>query len=133
VTLRAAMTFQDQLLARMEQDLATLVASARALMQRRQFADASKLLGDGYRQLFGLDRRFLQMMRPEEVAQILGQPQKLRAFGELMAEEADLLRLQHDLQSAAATASWTARILESAKLRDEVLLARLHALADLVG
>jgi len=127
------MALADQLLARMEKDLAALLASARELMQRRQFAEASRLLGDGYRQLFGLDRRFLQMMRPEEVAPILGQPQRLRAFAELMAEEADLLRLQNDVQSAAATAGWTARILDAARLRDEVLLARLRALANLAG
>lgn len=125
------MALEDQLLARMEQDLLTLLTSARSLMQRRQFAEASKLIGDGYRQLFGLDRRFLQMMRPEEAAGILERPEKLRAFGQLMAEESDLLRLQQDLVSAAASAKWTVHILQSAGLRDEVLLARLRALGDL--
>lgn len=126
------MAIQDQLLARMEQDLVTLIVNARSLMQRGQFAEASKLLGDGYRQLFGLDRRFLQMMRPEEVAPILGQPLKVRAFAEMMAEEAELLRLQKDPESAAATASWTARVLVAGQVNDMVLIARLRALENLI-
>jgi hypothetical protein len=58
----------------------------------------------------------------------------VRAFAELMAEEAELLRLQGDAPSAVATARWTARIIESAKLEAEVgaLLARLRALSDLL-
>src|ERR1041384_6777235 len=128
------MALQDELLARMEKDLAALLASARGLIQRRQFAEASKVLGDGYRQLFGLDRRFLQMMKPEDVAQLLAKPQKILGFARMMAEEAGLLRLQHDTESASATARWAVKILEAGKQTGEAtLLARLRTMADLLG
>jgi len=133
VTLGLEMALEDQLLARAEKELAALVASAQALMQRRQFAEASRLIGDGYRALFGLDRRFLQMMQPQDVAALLGRPEKLRLFAHLMVEEAQLLHLQHDEASAAATARWTLRTIEAGKLRDEVLLARLRAMTELLG
>jgi hypothetical protein len=127
------MALQDELLARMEKDLAALLAQVRALMQRRQFAEASRLLGDGYRQLFGLDRRFLQMMKPEDVAQLLAAPQKLVGFARMMAEEAELLRQQHDLESAAAMARWTVKILEAGQqLSEATLLARLRTMSDLL-
>lgn len=132
MTLRE-MALEDELLARAEKELAALVARSRALMQRRQFAEASRLIGDGYRALFGLDRRFLQMMQPQEVAALLGRPEKLRAFAVLMIEEAQLLHLQHDEASAAATARWTLRTVEAGKLHDEPLLARLRAMLQLLG
>jgi len=123
------MALEDDLLARMRIDLDALVARARQFIGKRMFVEASRLIGNGYKQLFGLDRRFLQMMQPNQVAGILGRPEKVRAFSELMAEEADLLRQQNDLQSASATAQWTLRILESAKqTRDLTLLARLKGM-----
>ncbi len=126
------MGLQDELLAQMQKDLGVLVAKARELTGTRRFAEASRLLGDAYRQLFGLDRRFLQIMQPEQVPGVLGRTERVSAFARLMAEEADLLRLQHDTQSAAATARWTVRILEAAKLAaDKTLLARLRVMSDL--
>ena len=119
--------------AQMQKDLGVLVAKARELTGTRRFAEASRLLGDAYRQLFGLDRRFLQIMQPEQVPGVLGRTERVSAFARLMAEEADLLRLQHDTQSAAATARWTLRTIEAGKLRDEVLLARLRAMTELLG
>ena len=128
------MALEDELLARMQADLAALIGRARDLISKRQFATASRLLGDGYRRLFGLDRRFLQMMQPQQVSGILGRSEKVTAFAKLMAEEADLLRVQGDVQSASATAKWTVRILESAKQTgDATLLARLRVMADLIS
>jgi hypothetical protein len=128
------MSIERDLLARMQQKLTATLAQVRTLLERRQFADASRLLGDSYYALFGLDRRFLQMMKPPQVVTVMGSLEKVRAFAELMAEEAELLRLQGDAPSAVATARWTAQIIESAKLEAEVgaLLARLRALSDLL-
>ena len=128
------MALEDELLARMQADLAAMIGRARELISKRQFATASRLLGDSYRRLFGLDRRFLQMMQPQQVSGILGRPEKVTAFAKLMAEEADLLRVQGDVQSASATAKWTVKILESAKQTgDATLLARLRVMADLIS
>jgi hypothetical protein len=123
---------QDELLARMHEDLGVLVAKAREPTGTHRFAEASQLLGDGYRQLFSLDRRFLQMMQPEQVPAVLGRTERVSAFFRMIAEEADPLRLQHDTRSAAATARWTVRILEAGKVTDdETLLARLRVMSDL--
>ncbi len=128
------MSIERDLLARMQQKLAATLAQVRPFLERRQFPEASRLLGDSYHALFGLDRRFLQMMKPPQVVTVLGSLAKVRAFAELMAEEAELLRLQGDAPSAVATARWTAQIIESAKLEAEVgaLLTRLRALSDLL-
>ncbi len=98
------MSIERDLLARMQQKLTATLAQVRTLLERRQFADASRLLGDSYNALFGLDRRFLQMMKPPQVVTVLDSLEKVRAFAELMAEEAELLRLQGDAPSAVATA-----------------------------
>ena len=74
------MGLEDELLARMQADLKALIDRARDLISKRQFATASRLLGDGYRRLFGLDRRFLQMMQPQQVAGILARPEIMIAF-----------------------------------------------------
>lgn len=126
----------DDMLSRlMEQKDATLV-QARGLMERRQFDDASRLLGGAYKALFGIDRRFLQMMQPREAAGLFLERRKVLAFAELMAEEAALLTAQGDGESAAATARWTVRILESKRIRDQdeqVLFVRLRTMAELLG
>jgi hypothetical protein len=129
------MSVERDLLARMHQQLAATLAQVRTFLERRQFPEASRLLGDSYHSLFGLDRRFLQMMKPAQVVTVIGSPEKARAFAELMAEEAELLRLQGDASSASATARWTAQIIETGKMEEEVgaLLARLRALSDLLG
>jgi hypothetical protein len=129
------MSVERDLLARMQQQLTATLAEVRIFLERRQFAEASRLLGDSYSALFGVDRRFLQMMNPPQVVIVLGSPEKARAFAELMAEEAELLRLQGDAPSASATARWTAQILETEEIGVEggVLLTRLRALSDLLG
>src|SRR5438105_1217747 len=113
------MSVEQDLLARMLRELNVLLAAVRGLVDRRQFAEASQRLGDAYRTLFGLDRRFLQMMQPAQVSAILVRHEKLRAFAQLMAEEANLLRLQGDASSAAATARWAVQIIEVGKVRED--------------
>jgi hypothetical protein len=128
---------EDELLARMQKDLGALLVTARDQIAKRQFAAATKLLGDGYKHLFGLDRRFLQMMDAAQAAALLGRPEKVAAFAQLLAEEAEVLRQQHDLESAAATARWTLRMLGTANLAHgpdglPALLSRLRVMAALV-
>lgn len=130
------MGVESDLLARMLQRLAEVLASAREAKNRRLFAEASRLLGDAWKNVFGLDRRFLQMMQPAQVTTILGSPARLRGLVELLFEEADLLRLQGDFESAAATARWAVRIVEAAKLATDDaelrgLLMRLRAMSTL--
>lgn len=123
------MPFADELLAQTLEQLRDRLQRARALLSRRQFAEASRLLGEAYRPAFGLDRRFLQMMQPSQVAQILGRKEKVLGFAELMAEEAELLRAQGDSESASATARWALVIVQAAQLSGEAaqaLLARLQ-------
>lgn len=131
-----ASPFERDLLLRMHKQLGELLAKLGPLKQGRSFAAASALLGDAYRGLFGLDRRFLQMMQPAQVAAILGSAEKLVAFAQLIAEEADLLRLQGDAESTAAMARWMVRILEEGRVREDALevrtlFARLRTMGQL--
>lgn len=119
----------------MQKDLDELLATARHQISRRQFAAATKLLGEGYKRLFGLDRRFLQMMDAAQAAALLGRPEKVFAFAMLLAEEAEVLRQQHDAESAAATARWTLRMLGTANLANAppgipALLSRLRGMSS---
>ena len=130
------MSLADDMLARLLQQKDALLTQARGLVERRQFGEASRLLGSAYKSLFGIDRRFLQMMQPREAAGLFRERAKVFAFAELMAEEAALLTGQGDPDSAAATARWTVRILEAKRLRDEdsrTLFARLRTMAGLAG
>src|SRR5690349_4867693 len=102
----ARMALSSDLLARALERLSALLAEARSAKSRRQFAHASRALGDAWKSVFSLERRYLQMMQPGEVVTMLANPAKVRGLAEVLAEEADLLRLQGDLQSAAATAKW---------------------------
>jgi hypothetical protein len=125
---------QDELLARMQKDLDELLETARAQISKRQFAAATKILGDGYKQLFGLDRRFLQLMDAAQAAALLGKPEKIFCFALLLCEEAEVLKQQHDVESASATAKWAMRMLGTAKLANGPqglvgLLARLRTLS----
>lgn len=120
----------------MQQQLAELLVALGPLRRSKKYEAVSALLGDAYRGLFGLDRRFLQMMQPAQVAAILGGPEKLTAFAQLIAEEADLLRVQGDVESTAAMARWVVRILEEGKVRDDAtdlrtLFARLRTMGQL--
>ncbi len=130
------MALADDMLARLLQQKDALLAQARALIERRQFGEASRILGDAYKTLFGVDRRFLQMMQPREAAGLFLERRKVLAFAELMAEEAALLTVQGDPESAAATARWTVRILEAKRIRDDderTIFARLRAMAGLLA
>ncbi len=130
------MGVESDLLSRALQKLAAVLAEVRDYKSRRQFAPASRALGDAWKTVFGLDRRFLQMMQPAQVVGVVSNRDKLRGLVQLLAEEADLLRMQHDLASAAATARWAVGIVEAAKLpQDEMetrtLLARLGTMTTL--
>jgi hypothetical protein len=126
----------DDLLATLLERKDALLTQVRGLIERRQFAEASRLLGGAYKSLFGIDRRFLQMMRPREAAGLFLERRKVVAFAEMMAEEATLLRAQGDGESASATGQWTLRILEAKRMREEderAVFARLKKAAGLLG
>ncbi len=125
---------ERDLILRIIQQLAALVARVLKLKKERKYGEAEQLVAEAYRGLFGLDRRFLQLMQPAHVAQALGAPQKVKAFVELMAEEADLLRLRGDPQSAAASARWALEIFRAGNVPltepgTGVLLSRLRTMA----
>jgi hypothetical protein len=109
--------------------LSALLVRTGSLKQEQRFAEASQLIVDACLDLFGFDRRFLQMMQPAHVAALLVKPGQVTAFAQLFAEEADLLDRERDWQSAAATAGWILGILAAARAPEDTdLLRRLRAL-----
>src|SRR5260370_10220334 len=86
---RPRMSIERDLLARMQQKLTATLAQVRPFLERRQFPAASRLLGDSYYALFGLHRRFLQMMKPPQFVTVLDSLEKVRAYAALLAQDAE--------------------------------------------
>ena len=125
------MTGEQDLLHRLLQQLSELLDQVQTLKRGQLFAPAGDLIASAYRRLFGLDHRLLHTMHPDQVAALLVNKDKAWAFGQLLSEEADLLLLEGDSQSAAATATWTLALLSSARVpEDQELLGRLRLLAQ---
>lgn len=90
--------------------LGGLLAGARALKAAQRYDDASRELAAGYA-LLGVERRTLQLADPGEAQRELVDPTLVRPLAELLAHEADLLRLEGDTDSAAASSRWALSVL----------------------
>ena len=70
--------------------LAAALRRALQLEEAGQHEQALQELGEAYRELFGLDGRFLHLMSAEQVAQALGHPERLRLLAQLLDAEAGI-------------------------------------------
>ncbi|MBS2024404.1 MAG: hypothetical protein JST92_18545 [Deltaproteobacteria bacterium] len=113
------------------EEASMLLDRVRSMKDERRYADAARELSSGY-PLLGLTRRSMQLSDPIQVPGELTHPELIRALGELLANEADLLRLEGDHDSSVATARWTlALLLRGAPPGDYSTLTRaLLALAE---
>jgi hypothetical protein len=109
---------------RIVRQLALFLARLFKLKEQGELDSAQELLLSAYGDMFGIDRRFVGYMRPEQLAQALG-PERAALFAELMAEEADLRALRGDAQTAALVAQQALLLLDAAKSGDARLRARL--------
>jgi hypothetical protein len=113
---------------RIARQLALFAARLLRLKEQGELQQAEQAVLAAYADLFGIDRRFVPMMRPEHVVQSLGR-ERTGLFAALMAEEAELRAMRGDAQTGALVAQQALAILESAESPDERLRVRLEEAA----
>jgi hypothetical protein len=110
---------------RIARQMALFVARLLKLKEKNDLEAAQDLLLSAYADMFGIDRRFVGYMRPEQLAQALGR-ERSAIFAELMAEEADLRAMRGDAQTAALVAQQALALLDTVGWPDERLRSRLR-------
>jgi hypothetical protein len=110
---------------RIIRQLALFIARLMKLKDEGDLESAQELLLSAYGDMFGIDRRFVGYMRPDQLAAVLGR-ERTALFAELMAEEADLRAMRGDAQTAALVAQQALALLDAAKSGDERLRTRLQ-------
>jgi hypothetical protein len=110
---------------RIIRQLALFIARLMKLKDEGDLESAQDLLLSAYGDMFGIDRRFVGYMRPDQLAGVLGR-ERATLFAELMAEEADLRAMRGDAQTAALVAQQALALLDAAKSGDERLRTRLQ-------
>ncbi|MFL5445689.1 MAG: hypothetical protein ACJ78W_14345, partial [Myxococcales bacterium] len=80
---------------RIIRQLALFIARLMKLKDDGDLDSAQELLLSAYGDMFGIDRRFVGYMRPDQLAGVLGR-ERTALFAELMAEEADLRAMRGD-------------------------------------
>jgi hypothetical protein len=109
---------------RIARQMALFLARLLKLKESGDLDAAQDLLLSAYADLFGIDRRFVGYMRPEQLAQALGR-ERAALFAELMAEEADLRAMRGDAQTAALVAQQALALLDAVGWGDDRLRMRL--------
>jgi len=109
---------------RIARQMALFIARLLKLKEQNDLDAAQDLLLSAYADMFGIDRRFVGYMRPEQLAQALGR-ERAALFAALMAEEAELRAMRGDAQTAALVAQQAIAVLDAAAWNDDRLRARL--------
>jgi len=111
---------------RIARQMALFIARLLKLKEQNDLDAAQDLLLSAYADMFGIDRRFVGYMRPEQLAQALGR-ERAALFAALMAEEAELRAMRGDAQAAALVAQQAIAVLDAAAWSDDRVRARLGA------
>ena len=109
---------------RIARQMALFLARLLKLREQGDLDAAQDLLLSAYADMFGIDRRFVGYMRPEQLAQSLGR-ERAALFAELMAEEAELRAMRGDAQTAALVAQQALVLLDAVGWEDDRLRTRL--------
>jgi hypothetical protein len=109
---------------RLARQIALFAARLFGLKENGELEQAEQAILAAYGELFGIDRRFVPMMRPEHIVQSLGRD-RAALFASLLAEEAELRALRGDAHTAALVAQQALGVLDSAESIDERLRLRL--------
>jgi hypothetical protein len=113
---------------RIARQIALFVARLLKLKEQGDLDAAQDLLLSAYGDMFGIDRRFVGYMRPEQLVQALG-PERAALFAELMAEEAELRAMRGDAQTAALVAQQALLVVDAARSGNARLRSRLEVSA----
>src|SRR3954468_10568178 len=104
--------------------MALFIARLLKLKEQNDLDAAQDLLLSAYADMFGIDRRFVGYMRPEQLAQALGRD-RAALFAALLAGAAALRAVRGDAQSAALVAQQALAVLDAVGWTDDRLRARL--------
>jgi len=110
---------------RIARQMALFLARLLKLREQGDLDAAQDLLLSAYADMFGIDRRFVGYMRPEQLAQSLGR-ERAALFAELMAEEAELRAMRGDAQTAALVAQQALALLDAVGWADDRIRTRLR-------
>ena len=116
--------FDRDYVLRIARQMALFIARLLKLREQGDLDAAQDLLLSAYADMFGIDRRFVGYMRPEQLAQSLGR-ERAALFAELMAEEAELRAMRGDAQTAALVAQQALVLLDAVGWEDDRLRTRL--------
>ena len=117
--------FERDYILRIVRQMALFLARLLKLKEKNDLDAAQELLLSAYADLFGIDRRFVGYMRPEQIAQALGR-ERSAIFAELMAEEADLRAMRGDAHTAALVAQQALALLDAVGWSNDRLRSRLQ-------
>jgi hypothetical protein len=117
-------SFERDYILRIARQMALFLARLLKLKEKNDLDAAQDLLLSAYADMFGIERRFVGYMRPEQLAQALGR-ERSALFAELMAEEADLRAMRGDAHTAALVAQQALALLDAVGWSDDRLRARL--------
>ena len=116
--------FDRDYVLRIARQMALFIARLLKLREQGDLDAAQDLLLSAYADMFGIDRRFVGYMRPQQLAQSLGR-ERAALFAELMAEEAELRAMRGDAQTAALVAQQALALLDAVGWEDDRLRTRL--------
>ena len=117
--------FERDYILRIVRQMALFLARLLKLKEKNDLEAAQELLLSAYADLFGIDRRFVGYMRPEQIAHALGR-ERSAIFAELMAEEADLRAMRGDAHTAALVAQQALALLDAVGWSNDRLRSRLQ-------
>jgi len=116
--------FDRDYVLRIARQMALFIARLLKLREQGDLDAAQDLLLSAYADMFGIDRRFVGYMRPQQLARSLGR-ERAALFAELMAEEAELRAMRGDAQTAALVAQQALALLDAVGWEDDRLRTRL--------
>ena len=116
--------FDRDYVLRIARQMALFIARLLKLREQGDLDAAQDLLLSAYADMFGIDRRFVGYMRPQQLARSLGR-ERAALFAELMAEEAELRAMRGDAQTAALVAQQALVLLDAVGWEDDRLRTRL--------
>jgi hypothetical protein len=88
-------------LMRLIQQLTNALARIMRAKEQEKYDEAQEAIDAAYGELFGLNATLVSMMAAESLAQLLGDPEKIKAMARLFEEEADLWQVKDDVAQAA--------------------------------
>ena len=107
------MQFVDDFILREIKKLVQLVASIVNLKQQDQIEEAEREIDTAYGRLLNMDRQLFEILDAQNIAKMLGDPDRIRLVAEVMQAEADLMQTRGEIDRARQRYKRALKLLES--------------------